>query len=263
MRINLGMSASSAEQVWARLAPEHGWDVRRLGEVVYLGPQSAARQLDGVLAARAEDVARLPQSQRGAWLRRRTLSWPRLAVPRELVAQLVQDNGWRLADAHRIPHDLWPAGQLHGLSLSEQLALLLIGFDLAYEIHPDTRTIQIVPLETLANLDQSAGPSRPRVEPPADSPRGDTRQVYSLRVAEKPVGAVIRELARKLNWQIEFDEPAIAAAGRSLDEPVSVAVENAEQDELLEAVLRPAGLTFHRDGEVLKVTPRQSAPVAP
>jgi hypothetical protein len=80
--------------------------------------------------------------------------------------------------------------------------------------------------------------------------------VYSLRVAEKPVGPVTRELARRLNWQVEFDEAAIEAAGLSLDARVSFAVENVDQDELLHALLRPAGLTFRREGEVIKIVPR-------
>jgi hypothetical protein len=92
--------------------------------------------------------------------------------------------------------------------------------------------------------------------PSSEPSDAKTKQVYSLRVAEKPVGAVLRELARRLNWQVEIDEAAISEAGRSLDERVSFAVENVEQEELLHALLRPAGLTFRRDGERIKIVPR-------
>ena len=85
-----------------------------------------------------------------------------------------------------------------------------------------------------------------------------TRRVYTLRVAEQPVRAVLQELARRLNWQIDIDEAAIAAAGLSLDKRVSFEVENVEQDELLEALLRPAGLGFRREGERIKIVTRDN-----
>jgi hypothetical protein len=92
----------------------------------------------------------------------------------------------------------------------------------------------------------------PRRRPPQRS----TTQVYTLRVQEQPVGVVLRELAERLKWTIEIDESSIRAAGRSLDARVSFAVEERNQDELLEAVLRPAGLDYRRDGERLRIIPR-------
>jgi hypothetical protein len=86
-----------------------------------------------------------------------------------------------------------------------------------------------------------------------------TKQLYTLRVQEKPVDAVLRELDQRLNWNIEIDEASIRAAGRSLDARVSFSVEDAEQDELLEALLKPAGLDFRRDGERLRIIPRTAA----
>jgi hypothetical protein len=87
----------------------------------------------------------------------------------------------------------------------------------------------------------------------------ESRQVYTLRVEEKPVGAVINELARRLNWQVEFDEPAIRAAGISLATNVSFAVEDASEETLLAALLHPAGLDYRRDGERLRIVPRGGA----
>jgi hypothetical protein len=255
-RVSLDIVASSVEQVLTPIAAEHGWGVSRLGEVVYLGPAGAAQQLEGVAAARREDFAKLPRSQRAIFERKRVLSWPRLTEPRTLVVGLVEKTGWRVIDAERIPHDLWAAGGLSELTLADQLTLLLIGFDLTYEIQPTARTIQIVPFDKTASVARAeSSPSRSKPLPP-EPLQGNTKQVYSLRVAEKPVGAVARELGKQLHWQIEFDEAAIRAAGRSLDARVSFAVENVEQDELLDAVLRPAGLTYRRDGERITVVPR-------
>jgi hypothetical protein len=256
VRVNLDMSASSVEQVLRSVGAENGWSVTRVGDIAYLGPDNAAQHLNGVVAARKADVAKLPQSQRAAFARRRSLNWPRLAEPRAVATELVKKAGWRFAGGERIPHDLWAAGQLNGMTPIEQLAVLLIGFDLTFEIQGETRTIQIVDLDAtrFATTADGAPKDASKQSPaPADE---KTRQVYSLRVAEQPVGGVIRALGKRLNWQIEIDEAAIAAAGRSLEERVSFAVENVDQDELLDAVLRPAGLTYRREGDVIKIVPR-------
>lgn len=256
-RVNLEMSASSAEQVLTQIGGEHGWSARRVGGVVYMGPADAARQLAGVIAARRADVARLPPSQRAVFSRKSALSWPRLTRPRELVTELVKRNGWRVADAERIPHDLWASERLDGLTFQEQLTLLLVGFDLTYAIQSETRTIQILKLDkTAIAAGAEDSPSVPTAQTPPAAQERTTKQVFSLRVADKPVGAVMRELARRLNWQVEFDDAAIQAAGRSLEARVSFAVENVEQDELLQAVLGPAGLTFQREAERIKIVPQ-------
>lgn len=91
---------------------------------------------------------------------------------------------------------------------------------------------------------------------PTRRPRRPTKQVFTLRVEEQPVGAVLDALARQLNWELAIDEAAIRRSGRSLDRRVSFAVENVAIDELLEALLQPAGLSFERDGTRVEIGPR-------
>jgi hypothetical protein len=100
-----------------------------------------------------------------------------------------------------------------------------------------------------------------RVSPAA--PRGQRRpqqqsqQVYTLRVQEQPVRAILRQLAERLNWAIDFDEASLQAAGLSLDTRVSFSVEDASQDELLNSVLAPANLHYRREGDRLLIVPRE------
>jgi hypothetical protein len=256
VRANLDMSASSAQQVLTRIAVEHGWGVSRLGDVVYMGPAAAARQLDSIAEQRRQEIAKLPQPQRAVFTRKRALNWPRLAVPRVVVTELVKKNGWGVVDAERIPHDLWAAGQLNGLTFAEQLTMLLIGFDLTYEIRSEARTIAIVPIDKSASTARVEDAPKQAAAQWPESANGKTKQVYSLRVAEQPVGDVMRALSQRLNWQIDYDEAAIQMARLSVEQRVSFAVENVGQDELLDAVLRPAGLTFRREGEVITIVPR-------
>jgi hypothetical protein len=89
----------------------------------------------------------------------------------------------------------------------------------------------------------------------AQRPSRPTKRVYSLRVQEQPVGTVLRQLAERLQWTMEFDEAAIRAAGRSLDTRVSFHVENSSEEDLLNAALRPAGLDYHREENRVWIVP--------
>jgi hypothetical protein len=62
-------------------------------------------------------------------------------------------------------------------------------------------------------------------------------------------------LGRQLGWKLTVDEAAIRAAGRSLDQRVSFTVENVDADQLLDALLAPAGLTAERDGYSVRIKP--------
>jgi hypothetical protein len=83
------------------------------------------------------------------------------------------------------------------------------------------------------------------------------RKVYTLRVpVDKPVGHLLDELGPALKLEIHVDRQAISTAGLSLDKLVQLDVKDVTADELLRAVLEPAGLTFHRRGDVIDVTPK-------
>jgi hypothetical protein len=208
----------------------------------------------------------------------------------------VERRGWRIGGAERIPHDLWPAGELPSLALGDQLTVLLIGFDLSFEAKAAEQTLEIVPLQPvtlnrryrlqgefsnpeallrqvpaaqvrvegesisvdarLEDHEQLAGLLRGRTpQTHRDAGRPNSKQVYTLRVQEQPVGAVLTELGSRLGWTIEIDSEAVRAAGLSLDKRVSFSVANSDEDELLDALLRPAGLDYRRENEKLKIVP--------
>jgi len=258
LRVSLDIEASSAEQVLTALASEHQLGVGRLGRVLYLGPAAAAAQLKQIAAVREKEAARLPGDLRTTLAGRSKLSWPRLAEPRILVSAIGEQSGWRVANPEKIPHDIWDAGELPELMATEKLTLLLLGFDQTFKLKPDERSIEIVALPT-ATAEQPARSitNRPEMKPTAPRSTGGKRQVYTLRVQEKPVGAVLRELSQRLHWGIQIDEEAIRAAGKSLDKRVSLSVENADQEKLLDALLTPAGLEYQLDGEQVRVLPRR------
>ena len=254
MRVSLDIEGGSAEDVVAALAAGQNLGADRLGSVVYLGPSSAADQLRAISAARSQDVGRLPADLRASLTQKQPTDWPRLSEPRGVIASIVEHRGWRVANADAIPHDLWPAGKLPTLAFAEQLTVLLIGFDLSFELRPDDRSIEIVSLKgTSKPADVRAATQPTATRPSSTRGKQDSRHVYTLRVQEKPVRAVLQELSKRLHWAIQIDEESIRRAGKSLDARVSFSVENVNQQQLLTALLRPAGLDFRLNGERVRI----------
>ena len=82
------------------------------------------------------------------------------------------------------------------------------------------------------------------------------KQVFTLRIENQPVGKVLEQLGQRLGWKLAIDEAALRTAGRSLDMRVSFVVEKADENQLLDALLKPAGLKAERDGNLVRVTSR-------
>lgn len=255
--VTLTLTHATADEVATELAAAQLLGVARLGNVIYLGPKQAANGLASLVALRRKEIAALPKGVRRTFTERRKIAWPRLTEPRGLVTRLVTDHGWRVAAADRIPYDLWAAGELPTLPLADQLTLLLVGFDLTYQVQLDKRTIEIVPIDWNA-IESAPVNTTDRRTPRTASQRApqDTKQVFSLRIEGQPAGKVLEQLAQRLGWQIAVDELELKRAGRSLGTQVSFSVENADEDELLESLLTPAGLVAHRVGKRIRISPR-------
>ena len=83
-------------------------------------------------------------------------------------------------------------------------------------VHVDGRTVQLEGrLEDHERLAEMLQPARPGRQPPRQ--RRETRQAFTLHVEDQPAGVVLRQVERQLGLAIEVDEPAIRAAGLSLD----------------------------------------------
>jgi hypothetical protein len=59
---------------------------------------------------------------------------------------MIAKTGGQLQNPERIPHDLWPAGELPPLPLVDRLTLILDQFDTTFRISPDGRGFELVPI---------------------------------------------------------------------------------------------------------------------
>lgn len=216
------------------------------GPVVYVGPRDSAAAVEALIARRD----RLPK-----WLRwRAALEWPRLSEPRRIVGRRMPDVGARLANPDDIPHDLWSAGALPAMRRADQLTLLLVGFDLTWEIDPDDRRAwRVVPIgaDALGRAsDRVSEPLGDRPQERSRSPRGDELR-FTLRVAGQPLDAVLRQIASRTGRRLEID-PAVAEAA---ERPVDFDVRLVTVDELVTAAAQAAGLRAEVTADRIAVRP--------
>ena len=101
------------------------------------------------------------------------------------------------------------------------------------------------------------GASRPK-PPPAGPPTSvDRIRIQRLSVQAEPLGPVLRQLADRLGLELRIDEKALQAAGVSLDQRVTVKVENVTIDELFRRLLHSTGLKCRRHQKILEIVPDQ------
>lgn len=298
-QIQLSLENQPLSTALTRLAaqndPPWGWSTLRT--VVYFGPQQAASDLATVSELTRDMIAKAPAEARRAWLTPRSWSIPRLAEPRTLVTQTLDDIGVQLRNGDAIPHDLWPARELPAIAPVDRAVLALIGFDLAPRLSSDGRQLAIVTIERPVRISQeyrrndsldaaaselAAADETIRVErkggrlvvaarweiheqlrragrPGVASTAGENdhparlrpgeEQRFTLRIQNQPVGRVVEQLAAQLKLTVTWPRGAEGAQSPPQDALVSCDVHDATLDELLKAVLEPAGLACDRDGD--------------
>lgn len=222
----------------------HGYGAAKVGELLYVGPDVAARGLAATLADSRRQLAR--NRTRLRFLQRRdALAWPRLTVPGNLIASVVDaaPRGPRLPDARVVPHDVWDAGSLPAMPLGDQLTLLLYGFDLAWRYDPSSNAIRLTRIEH--NVAPPATTAH-QAAAPEDAAFLDRR--LTLTVRQQPLRTVLRSLAEPLGLGIE-----IAVSEALMNQRISVSSVDAPLDTLLATIAERAGVTIRREAATLYV----------
>ncbi|HEX4142118.1 MAG TPA: STN domain-containing protein [Pirellulales bacterium] len=301
--LSLAVAGQTLEEALGRIAETEHVGLSLWEPIVYLGPPDEAAALRTLAWLRRDEAGALPPVRRQAFLALRAWQWDDLATPRDLLAALAAEARVKIDDLDRVPHDLWPARRLPPLAWTDRLTLLAIEFGLTFEIAADGRSVRLVPIpdKVMARRSYSAGrdprqmagvlaqrypEAVVRVEGdqivvdgriedleavargvvatarPTRKTAAAGKQVYTLSV-EQPVDDLLRQLSKLLDVEFQLDRPAIERAGISLDRLVTVKVEGATLDELLAAVLEPAGLKGTRQGRTVTVSPRAAAAPKP
>ena len=196
-----------------------------------------------------------------------------------MLQQLADANGMEIRGLDAIHHDLWPQTDLPKISIVQQMALLVVGFDCWLEVSADGKDIQIIPypqLKTGRRKIRTSGQSRDFVrqlqsqfsdcklsavgrtidaEGPALSLAKLAREVaglqtaitaeisdqrFSLNDTTSKRGAILQAIAGEMQLRIVASE----AAQLALEERTTVNIKDATADEIIAEVLKGTNLKF-------------------
>jgi hypothetical protein len=301
--LSLTVADQPLEEVLGRIAETERLGLSLWEPLVYLGPPQEAAALRTLAWLRHEEVAALPAPRRQALLAVRAWDWDDLATPRDLLAALAAEAKVKIEGLDLMPHDLWAARRLPPLAWTDRLTLVALEFGLTFEIAADGRSVRLVPVpaKVMARRSYSAGRNPRqnvgvlaqrypdavvrvegdqivvdgRIEDlegvarsmvatarPVRKTSAAGKQVYKLSI-ELRLDEMLQQLSKLLDVEFQLDRPAIERSGIALDQLVTVKVEGATLDELLSAVLEPAGLKGVRQGRIVTVAPRDPAGAKP
>lgn len=287
--IELLVTDATLQEALQRIGSEIGGGVCFVGSVAYLGSKPVTEKLATLAAIRRDEVKQLPTAARTRFATSAAWTWEELATPRELLSQLAQLAEAKVINSEQIPHDLWPAGDLPAMPLTDRMTLLLAGFDMTFELARDGSAIRLVPMPTQASIERSYSPKGalnaaattiaaafPGVGIKKDGARlaitgtfeehevidrlirGERiRRVettpgikrFDLRVENQPIGAIIKAVAEREGLQLQMDVSSQA----KLQQRISLDVKQLTLDELLDRALMSTGVEHRIAAGVLEL----------
>jgi hypothetical protein len=143
-KLELQLNDLPLEALLREIARTRQLGVSLLGSVVYFGPPRASSLLRTIAALRTEEIRGLPADLQRKFLLPQRIAWDDFATPRDLLAQLAEQNGLQITRADLVPHDLWAAADLPPLSLVDRLTLILVQFDLTFQVARDGKSVNLV-----------------------------------------------------------------------------------------------------------------------
>ena len=155
LEINLSLPGVPLEDAMRQMAASRKLGVTVLGPVAYFGPPGVTSRLRTIAAMRREAIGKLPAALQRKFLLPRSMTWHDFATPRGLLEDLAAEEGLELFALELVPHDLWAGAKLAPAALCDRLTLILVQFDLTFQVAADGRRIKLVPLPDDVSLVRS------------------------------------------------------------------------------------------------------------
>jgi hypothetical protein len=235
----------------------------------YLGPKDTADMLPVLIAEQQARLEKLTPRRAAIFRRKISLNIPFLSEPQEILKKLSLQNNFRWKNPEILPYDLWNEKSLNNLSLNELLTVLLIGFEMTFEIEGEGETLVMVPLSKQKSIPHSSV----NTEIPFESTNNNVHEIreqktqevqnvqkiplaqrrFTLKVENQRLDILLQSLAERLYLKLELDEESLAGKGVQPDNRVSFDVKNVTAAQLFRAILRPLKLNFQIKDETLRV----------
>ena len=283
MPINLTASNVTMEQLLLQLCDQQELGFCRLGDTFYVGPKLAAQWL----LISSQTASKTKRKTSTVLLKKSASAWPDLTTPKQALDALISDTDLKIENVDLLPHDMMASGNMPPMTLDQRLRLLLIQFELGFELKRNSRTVVLRQLSDLpatgsirfSDVDLSlakyqaikakATGSRMRrnkssitingpveelvmvrdfiVKSFSPSVPADGDQQFTLKVTSRR-SAILAAIGKQL--QIPVDTSS--ADPDAMAEVVSLSVKNVSLQELLERVVADSGTTcVVTDGKIV------------
>ena len=251
--VTLACQGEDVLAVLFTLADETGTELAVLESSVWLVPIGKAGSLEAADDERKAALQKLPAHTRQPLSTKQALQWQAGQKPTALIEKLLaRTKTANLAVTPDdlstvIPHDHLAAGSIPPLSLPEQLDLVAMQYNhhLLWKQNPQKSSavlVQFVPLPS---------PTKPKEQPTRQKqPRSNSSQParsdqdrYTLRVAA-PFDELLRAVSQRLKLEPSIDTHSLKTRGINPQEIIRLEMKDASRDELLDAIVKPLGLTW-------------------
>ena len=249
--------------VLLNLADETGTELAVLESSAWLVPIGKANSLEAADDERKATLQKLPARTRRPLSIKQALQWQAGQKPmvliEKLLAQTKTDNLAVTPDdlSTVIPHDHLAAGSIPPLSLPEQLALVAMQYNhhLLWKQNPQGASavlVQFVPLPSPTEPKEHATRQK-QTRSNSNRLAGSSRDLYSLRVAA-PFDELLRAISQRLKLEPIIDTQSLTTRGINPEEIIRLEIKNANRDQLLDAIVKPLGLTWSIEKDRLSIS---------
>ena len=261
--ITLACQGESLRTVLWRLADETETEIAVLESSVWITPFGKASQLEQADRNRQRTLRQLPVATQKQLSTQRPLQWQAGQQPASLIMDLLAQpatTGLTITTdglPERIPHDHLAAQTIPPLTLPEQLDLIAMQYDqqLLWSRGSESPSTLVV---TPAPLPPSSGTKRrdPEQKPASTRPpqnKMSDRERYTLRVAA-PFEELLQAISQRLNLEPSIDTESFKARSINAQEIVRLEIKDADREQLLDAIVKPLGLTWSIANKTLYIT---------
>ena len=247
--------------VLLNLADETGTELAVLESSAWLVPIGKANLLEAADDERKAALQKLPAQTRRPLSIKQPLQWQAGQKPTALIEKLLTktDNLAVTPDDFStvIPHDHLAAGSIPPLSLPEQLDMVAMQYNhhLLWKQNPQkssTVLVQFVPLPSLTEPKEHATRQK-QTQSNSNRPVGSSRDLYTLRVAA-PFDELLRAISQRLKLEPIIDTQSLKTHGINPEEIIRLEIKDANRDELLDAIVKPLGLTWSIEKDRLSIS---------
>jgi hypothetical protein len=267
--ITIACEGESLHTVLWRLADKTETEIAILESSVWITPFGKASQLEQADRERQRTLRLLPVTAQKQLRTKRPLQWLAGQQPATLIMDLLSQpitsgqpatTGLTITTdglPEEIPHDHLAAQTTPPLTLPEQLDLIAMQYDqqLLWSQSSESQSTLVV---TPASLPPSSGTKKreTKQKPTLTRPpktEGSNRERYTLRVAA-PFEELFQAISQRLNLEPSIDTEAFKAHSINAQEIIRLEIKDANRDQLLDAIVKPLGLTWSIDDKTLHVT---------